>query len=36
MKQHILLGGKRTLNKALRQTLVLEVIKLAVGFAENK
>jgi hypothetical protein len=32
-KQQLLLGGKRTLNKALNQTLGLEVVKLAIGFA---
>jgi hypothetical protein len=30
IKQHLLLGDKKTLIKALRQTLKLEVIKLAV------
>jgi hypothetical protein len=29
--QQLLLGGKRTLNEALRQTLGLEVVKLTVG-----
>jgi hypothetical protein len=31
MKQQLLLGGKRTLNKAFRQALVLEVLKLTAG-----
>jgi hypothetical protein len=31
IKQQPLLGGKKTLNKAFRQTLGLEVVKLTVG-----
>jgi hypothetical protein len=33
IKQQLLLGGKRTLTKALRQTPELEVIKLALGYS---
>jgi hypothetical protein len=33
IKQQLFLGGQRTLNEALKQTLVLEVLKLAVGFS---
>jgi hypothetical protein len=30
IKQQLLLGGKRTLNEALRETIGLEIIKLVV------
>jgi hypothetical protein len=33
IKQQLLLVGKRTLKEVLKQTLVLEVVKLAVGFS---
>jgi hypothetical protein len=31
MKRQLLLRGEKTVNEVLRQTLILEVIKLAVG-----
>jgi hypothetical protein len=33
IKQQLLLGGNKTLNEALRQTIGLEVVKLAIGFS---